>query len=268
MSRCSAPVNGHKTLATTANCPAHGLGPMSPAASSAAMKRPTLEWTDHRNESDETKAFTASKADADPRVLAALAYDPSFVVRRAVAENPRTPSAVLGLTAAEAKQIDGKNMCLSLAKNPSMPADWLEKWADDEWYMMRRNVAGNPSTPPDALQRLSVGGDTGGRQRVAENPSTPAEALSALATGDDSNVRRTVAENPNLPAGVLAGMADDADPGVRVCVGIATTRRVVQVFGVDESNVEAIAALREQAWWTFTPESPEVILTRTLYPNA
>jgi len=231
------------------------------------MRRPTLEWTDHRNESDETKIFTASKEDADPRVLAALACDPSFAVRRPVAENPRTPPEVLGLMADEAERLDDENMSLSLAKNPSTPADHLGEWADSEWYMLRRNVAGNPNTPPDALQRLSVGGDTGGRQRVAGNPSTPAEALSALATADDFNVRRTVAGNPNLAGEVLAGMMDDEDPGVRVCAGVEITKRVVQTFGVDESNVEAIAALREQAWWTFTPESPEVILTRTLYPN-
>lgn|GEM_PF-6839811 len=32
-------------------------------------------------------------------------------------------------------------------------------------------------------------------------------------------------------------------------------------------RVKALAALREQAWWDLTPDSPEVVVARTLYPN-
>lgn len=99
----------------------------------------------------------ASYPDLPGGLLAMLARDEAFEVRRAVARNPGTPHDVLrGLA---------------------------EEWA------CRLALGANPATPPELLTGLAREWDPAIRRAVARNPSAPMAALFDLAGDSDARVR-------------------------------------------------------------------------------
>jgi len=137
---------------------------------------------------------------------------------------------------------------------------------DSNWYV-RRAVAGNPSAPPETLRMLAVTESSALRKPIAANPSAPAETLTGIASTDGGISRRIVAQNPSAPAEALAIIASSPHPEESAMGARAINARIVATLGVDESNSEAIDALRDQAWWEMTPESTAVVLTKALFPN-
>jgi len=267
MSRCTAPVKGHRSLGSTANCPVHGLGPMSADAKRAASKPPSLYWTDLRNESAAIRLGAAKRPTADAQTLAALAGDSDRDVRMAVAIHTNTPTDVLALMAEVTSPDSDSSIYRALVENPNSPLILMESAAEDEWYALRRSAARNPSTPQYVLRRLATDGDRMCIRHVADNPSAPEDALRSLATDHDATIRAAVARNPSLPDDALAAMVDDEETSVRVNAREAVTMRLCERLDVPESNTAAIEALREQAWWEMTPGSDAVTITLALHPN-
>lgn len=132
----------------------------------------------------------ASYPDLPGGLLAMLARDEAFEVRRAVARNPGTPGDVLrGLA---------------------------EEWA------CRFALGANPGAPPELLARLTREWDPAIRRAVARNPAAPTVALSGLARDADPRVRsaatRTLRGREGLNAAPLRAGSDasrDACPRAR-----------------------------------------------------
>lgn len=73
----------------------------------------------------------------------------------------------------------------------------LRQLAEDSLSWVRLSVASNPSTPADVLADLAYNGDTMVRLVVAENASSPKELLEELALTDDPDVISAVSVHPN-----------------------------------------------------------------------
>jgi len=237
--RCTAPVRGHRN-GTSASCPIHAPRAAFPGGGVGAMLGgPTAP---HGALTSGLRANAREKAAADdstsPEALERLAKDRLVRVRVRVANNRRAPAKALALL------------------------------SEDEERSVRAAVARHSSTPVGVLVALSGGEDAIVLRRVAENPRTPPGHLTTLAGSEDYAVRLAVAGNPGAPAEALGLLALDESTMVRDAVYVRAPRRIAHALGVDLANAEAIDMLRDQEWWTMTPESPEVVLTLALHPNA
>ena len=105
----------------------------------------------------------------DVELLGELANDADWDARRAVAQNPNTPAAVLTALAND----EDWAMRRDVAWNASTPAETLAALARDEDWLVRRGVAWNPSTPPETLTALANDAVWVVRDGVARNPNTP-----------------------------------------------------------------------------------------------
>jgi len=70
--------------------------------------------------------------------------------------------------------------CWYAARNPNTPPEALERLANDNNWLVRREVAWNPITPAETLERLANDEDYWVRVGVAFNPITPQYILTYL----------------------------------------------------------------------------------------
>jgi len=100
-------------------------------------------------------------------LLSIYAYDPSFLVRYNVANNPRTPGEVLAdiyqgvYTKTEtnngtviAAEDQRKGIDLALAKHPNTPPEILEELSKSELWSVRWKVASNPNASDNTILAL------------------------------------------------------------------------------------------------------------------
>ncbi len=153
-----------------------------------------------------------------------------------------------------------------VGRNPSTAVRDLAVLSEDLDWRVRKDVASNRSTPPDVLHKMIDDDEREVQSAVAANPSTPVGALSRLALVPDDSVRTAVARNANTPADALMYLSDDKDLAGRVARKIIQNR--IRDLGIDPDNTEAYDMVYAQEWWTFTPESPEVLLAAAMHPNA
>jgi len=132
---------------------------------------------------------------------------------------------------------------------------------------VRANAAANAFTPPDALAQLAASGFVDIRSAAAQNYATPTEALTALADDESPTVLQHLSKNPNTPPEVLSRLGRHEYTDVRLSALSAIEVRLGKKFGIDSDNEGALEFLRDHAWWDLTPESPEVVLAKTLSPN-
>jgi len=239
MSRCTAPIKGHRKPGSEANCPVHGA-PTNRAFALVERLRPSLPGTLIESGLDTgLRSDLASDRRAPDDLLARLAGDASGSVREVVAANPSTPVEAL----------------LALA-------------GDTDWRVYEK-VAANRAAPDAALARLAGDASWTTRGAVANNPTTPAGVLVTLARDGNEMVRVSVAKNPSTPGEVLSALAGEENTSrVRSTAANLVRARISARLGIDESNTGAIDVLREQAWWEMSPDDPAVVLTKTLHPNA
>jgi len=150
-----------------------------------------------------------------PEILACLAGDNVWEIRRTVANHPNTPPQVL----VRLSQDRETSICQEAASNPHIPGEMLRQLAVHPSTV--RIVASNPSTPPDVLDQIARQYDYTARSNVAGNTSTSAATLAWLIkdtpSGDISvPIRLNAAENPNTPPEILARLARSAYAGLRL----------------------------------------------------
>ncbi|HET6860697.1 MAG TPA: hypothetical protein VFH94_26820 [Streptomyces sp.] len=196
-----------------------------------------------------------------PTVAAALAEHPHAEVRRAVAANESTPSAVLamlisgeGLPPAEGCLVcdrestpfvhdphcrrldcdlppdascDGSHesavhdMQLAALGNPATPAEAVAGFADHPSALLRWTLAARPDLPSAACAKLAADPVPGVRADLARNPAVDDELLRALADDRGHDVRRSLAHNPHVPLDVLTALAGTAKVGSTLLPRIA-----------------------------------------------
>ena len=128
---------------------------------------------------------------------------PGVELRNSVAANPSLPADVLDRLAAHASG----QLLAAVAANPGTPAGALRVLVEE--CMNLHGAASNPSTPGDALAMLANSAWDSVREAVASNPSAPGELLDLLAGDPEADVREAVAQNPSTPGTTLGLLADD-----------------------------------------------------------
>ncbi|MGW3935042.1 hypothetical protein [Streptomyces phaeochromogenes] len=199
---------------------------------------------------------------ATPDVAARLAGHPHAEVRRAVAGNEATPSAVLAaLTTGEGlppvqrclvcdreetpfahdpqcarldcdllpgASCDGSHESTvhdtqhAVLQNPATPTEAVIGFADHPSTLLRWALAARPDLPSEVCGRLAVDGTPGVRADLAENPAIDEDLIRVLAGDPGHDVRRRLAHNPHVPLDVLTDLAGDAGIGATLLPRIAT----------------------------------------------
>ena len=157
--------------------------------------------------------------------------DVTFMIHRAVAENPATPAAAVNRLL---RHPDMWVRC-GVAARADLSPEALRQLAEDPTPGVRGALAENPALP-ETLMR-TVAADARTRHRLARNPALPLDMLIDLirtieigptllpriaAAGPDEvdrlaaspfpAVRRLLAHRPDLPADVIERLAADPDP--------------------------------------------------------
>ncbi|MFD3374235.1 MULTISPECIES: hypothetical protein [unclassified Streptomyces] len=198
---------------------------------------------------------------ATPDVAARLAEHPHAEVRRAVAANEATPSAVLAALAT-GEGLSPVQRCLvcdreetpfvhdpqcarldcdllpgascdgshestvhdtqhAVLRNPATPPEAVIGFADHPSTLLRWALAARPDLPTEVSGRLSVDDNPGVRADLAENPAIGEALIRVLAGDHGHDVRRRLAHNPNVPLDVLTDLAGDARIGATLLPRIA-----------------------------------------------
>jgi hypothetical protein len=106
------------------------------------------------------------------------AYNAAYIVREAVAQNPRTPKDVLEDLAAD----KSGHVRAAVADNLNTPSTSLTILSQDVDTDVRANCAFNINTPPDVLAWLVLmDNEEEVIKNARANPSTPVEALEVSA---------------------------------------------------------------------------------------
>lgn len=174
-------------------------------------------------------------------VLAVLATDASWRVRRAVAWNSQTTQETLDALAGDACG----EVRAAVASNSNTRPSTLEVLAGDDSWWVRNCVVANRACPVGVLVALAGDEDFDVGGEAAENPSMPPAQLEALARHEAWWVRAGVALNTRSPEGLLAVLSEDECSDVRrcVCENDEAPRRLVDALRCDEDYwVRAAAA--------------------------
>jgi hypothetical protein len=83
----------------------------------------------------------------------------------------------------------------------------LEKLANDEWHVVRQNVAYNRKSTPEILDKLADDEEADIREAVAINHNTSPKTLKKLAKDKEEAVKYIVATNRNTPVETLDELA-------------------------------------------------------------
>lgn len=199
---------------------------------------------------------------ATPDVATGLAGHPHAEVRRAVADNPRTPAAVLaalvtgaGLPPArqclvcEREQTpfvhdrqcgrldcelppgascDGSHESTvhdtyrAALHNPATPTDAVIPFAGHPSALLRWALASRPDLTPEVSRQLAEDPVPGIRADLAENASADETVIRTLAGDRDHDVRRGLAHNPHVPLDVLIDLSRTTRVGPTLLPRIAS----------------------------------------------
>jgi len=147
----------------------------------------------------------------------ALAEDPRFEVRIALARRADTPAEARAILAGDSDYRTRHAVAIHTRTSPQL----LEVMASDGSARVRYGVALNFNTPPRVLEQLSRDSDHQVRAMVARNPSTPQHVLETLLR-DDDHVRVSLARNPACPERLLLRLLRDRSDDTRA----AALRRI------------------------------------------
>lgn len=185
-------------------------------------------------------------------VAAGLAGHPHAEVRRAVALNEATPSAVLaallsgeGLPPARWCLVcDGETKPCVDDPDCRQPSCGLPTGAfcdgahESTVHLIRQAALGNPATPVDAVVGFAAHPSVSLRWALAARPDLPTEVYRLLAEDPVPGIRGDLAENPGIDESLIRKLADDRGHDVRrrlahhpdipldVLAGLAATRKI------------------------------------------
>lgn len=210
-------------------------------------------------------------------------------IRQVIARNPATPVELLAEWCKSHRDVLVR---ASVATNPVIPSELLERLQFDTDDAVRRAVAENPSVSPAILDRLADDPDWVVQEAVALNSGSAKGTLERLSRVDDSRIHAALASNPAFdPVGavrlglkvaegdlvvgkemlarsvlelrqVREALANDSDPWVRTAIAAstATPSDLVKILVFDpDDNVRAAAASNETAvgeWVAIYGEGP------------
>ncbi|MFJ4867211.1 Mucin-2 [Streptomyces sp. NPDC088757] len=191
----------------------------------AARRRAARAWETLRPEDR-----PALLADPDPEVRRVAALGECRRDARVTAELLRDPASVAEalrrglLHRADAERCVAERTHLaSLAENPSLPADLVERLAADPDGTVRLAVSLRPEL--DEARRTAIDFTVGDRDRgdgvrwVRDGLADP-EVLRRAATSAHPLLRRAAARSPHLPPDLLRLLARVEDPMLEVLLGI------------------------------------------------
>lgn len=133
---------------------------------------------------------------------------------------------------------------------------------------MRLHVAADPDTAPLALAALAKSRNGQVRSRVALNPSSPPSALATLINTKDVLLQSQVLTHPHLPPRFAAHLARTGDSYIRPKALAKISVMMESLLGIPADNTAARDAIMDEQWWDMTAESSEVVLAKTLFPDA
>jgi len=196
--------------------------------------------------------------DVSINVLNYFSNDSDAWVRRAVAENEKTPTETLNkmiesdedlsfigsaiaknpsvsgasLISLYDKVTDDLNISLerrsgirkAIATNASSPPDLLYKILNTSkksimGYSIQAHLAQNTNLPLDILEELGNGESVLARSYIATNPLTPSELLEKLASDEDQLVRMRVVTSEKIKPETMIRLSEDEEADVRAQVG-------------------------------------------------
>ncbi|MGA5347652.1 hypothetical protein ACWDLL_14960 [Streptomyces griseoincarnatus] len=197
-----------------------------------------------------------------PELATRLATHPHAEVRRAVAANEATPSAVLAalLTGEGLPPVRRCLVCdreevpfvhdpqcprldcdlppgascdgshesarhdtqLTAIRNPATPTEGVVGFVDHPSLLLRWALAGRPDLPSQVRARLAADAHSGVRADLAENRAIDESLIRVLATDRDHEVRRRLAHNPHVPLDVLTHLAGTTRIGATLLPRIAS----------------------------------------------
>lgn len=237
---CTAPIEGHRVPGSAANCPVHA--PRRPVRA-GDLPRPPL------------RAASLTHA-----MVEEMTEDEQLRLAR---KEDTPPDALDWMTGSE-----WLGVIIEVGSNPSTPPEVLTRLAGDDDFAVRVAVARNKAVPLDMLERLAGDADEDVLEAVVTNDLATAEILGGLAERGPVRVQRLAARHANVGSETLLALAQSNVVDVQRIAALSINERIAQRCGVDPENTTAIDALREQAWWEMTPESPEAVLNKTLFPDA
>jgi hypothetical protein len=164
----------------------------------------------------------------------------------------------------------------ALANNPATPIALLENLANDDEYIVRLDLGKNISTPPSILSGLVPGCvalvstqprlvpfvSSKGYLNLSKNPASPIDLLKGLSIHQDYAIRAGVARNFSTPAHILEGLA--ADPHADVRMGTANhpfaTPSLLEFLASDECDDIQLSVARHRL-------TPSTTLLNLAYRN-
>ena len=170
----------------------------------------------------------ARSSSTSPCILHYLGTHPSWVVKRYVAGNARTPQAVLAefenLTdSAEIRRYDAATFATRSEK--IRKGDLEDEYPAFGPCHVRAAALGNPNspsreasdpqTPRHRLLSLAWFRQRTVQIALASNPRTPPELLNSLAKQRDAEVRAALARSPTTPTALLVTLFTDPEPAVQ-----------------------------------------------------
>ena len=236
---CTAPIEGHRVPGSAANCPVHA--PRRPVRA-GDLPRPPLRAASL------THAMVEEMTENEQIRLAM--------------EEDTPPEALDWMTGSE-----WLGVILEVGSNPSTPPATLTRLAADDDFAVRVAVARNKAVPLDMLERLAGDADEDVREAVVTNDLATAQILNDLSERGPVRVRRLAARHANVADATLLALAQSNVVDVQRAAAHSIDERIAMRCGVNAENTSAIEALREQAWWEMTPESPEVAVSLALFPD-
>jgi hypothetical protein len=195
-------------------------------------------------DSEFVRLSLARSSKTSVETLTALAQIPDFRLLCTIAENPKTPSSVLGEVVQHSRNnldyydrefYKFEQICYVAAKNPNIPLKALITLAEKDDGQMRNAIAQNPNAPAFLLEKMVINNLDAIDEELfkqlhshpnttetilqymdflEEKPGTSPELLESLAKHQSSYVRQLVADHPRTPPHVLDALASDNETSV------------------------------------------------------
>lgn len=180
------------------------------AATSHALRDPTLAAALAGDLDPTVRAEVASNAATPESVLARLVRDPASEVRRSLLYHPALPEHLGWMLAHDSSLL----VRMMLAERGPASERIFDLLARDDYSLVRASLVRNPALSPERVDAACRDADLQVRQGAAWRTRTPG-LLRKLARDRESAVRCTVARNPATPLEVVDALRDDAAVDVR-----------------------------------------------------
>ena len=185
-------------------------------------------------------------------ILESLSKDKNDIVRRIVAEHPKTPIEVLNKLSKDSVLIQ------AVAKNPNTTTEILEKLSEEKCAYIIKTVVNHPNTSKDALSKLSKVDKeyfesgiefqsmimTFIKGSIAKHANTPVDVLVDFSKDKGDYHGRISIKNPNMPSEVLTELSKDDSRSIRESVAgnTSTPIEIIETLTTDEDK-----AVKKQA---------------------